>query len=624
MRARVFLGRLFRRGRRRWLAHLAVALVCTWYFNHRTQLVPKWGAWYMGDIHPYVYFQVRAMLSGHLSLFRHPSGAANDYIWGRGGMHQPWGMGVPLLTIPFHIIGKWLGAPGFPDHLRFLILYAATAAILTRSLHRASRREEPTGFAASAAAAGFVMLFPVFVGLVAARFQIYEQTIAIGALWGVLLLAGLFTLLEKTTTLRLVVVGAAAGFAVMIRIPLAAYGFMTMGLALVIAHKQGQSRRGILAGIGAFAAVGALYLLFNALRFGSPFNSGYTNVVSGALVGRMVRWGLPFAKTPRWMAVKELFATLFLLDPVPSQIMLMPLPPAVAPYAIGERWREYYSPTFDLGILACWIASISILAVRVIRGRLWRRDRPLDHAAALAAWALPPSIVIFAFYSWSGTIVTRYAVDLFPAFAATALCVGTTIVDAVRARAPSKVGAAQILLAGVAALYLAGDRGWPQQLSHPLERQGVLDEIKDLDQRSTLLNRPPNHFACNEPRGPAVVHTHMQDWQGDCYFHSGGVFAMPRSPCVTFTFAGGAGPWGPADDHALAGFRATADFDPLVRCGGGARIDGDKRTLTVCEPHPPAFLLDGMRLYSLAQLDDDFNPIDRLKLERIDPAPACP
>jgi hypothetical protein len=60
-----------------------------------------------------------------------------------------------------------------------------------------------------------------------------------------------------------------------------------------------------------------------------------------------------------------------------------------------------------------------------------------------------------------------------------------------------------------------------------------------------------------------------------------------------------------------------------VSCGA-PKLDGGARRATMCEPHPPPFLLDGLRLYSIASLDANLNTIDRLKLLRIDAAPSCP
>ena len=123
-----------------WFAYVAAALACSWYINTRARIVPKWGEWYMAsEGHPYVLMQVRAMLSGRLALFPHPSGAGNDYNWGRGGMHQAWGLGVPILATPLHVLGRLFGAPGFPDGVRFLLFYALTMVVLARALDTAAR-----------------------------------------------------------------------------------------------------------------------------------------------------------------------------------------------------------------------------------------------------------------------------------------------------------------------------------------------------------------------------------------------------------------------------------------------------------------------------------------------------
>jgi hypothetical protein len=119
------------------------------------------------------------------------------------------------------------------------------------------------------------------------------------------------------------------------------------------------------------------------------------------------------------------------------------------------------------------------------------------------------------------------------------------------------------------------------------------------------------------------MHTQLEDWHGDCSFSSGLVFAKQQSRCVSFTFGPGGATWSEADDKSLAGLRANADSDPLVTCGPPA-VEGEARRVTMCEPHAPAYLLDGMRLYSLASLDEKLVPIDRLKLTRIDSTPACP
>lgn len=606
-----------------WSVYALAAFEFTSYLNDRADLAPESGQWY--SQHAFVALQARALLRGKLALLDHPSGAAHDWDWGRGGMHQAWGLGVPILSIPFQLVARLWGVPGFPDDLLFLLLYGATVVVLARALHRAEGGE-PAALVRSTLAAGFVMLFPTYVGMVSSRFMIYEETIAIGALWSVLLLAGTLFLFDRVTPTRLVLVGAAAGFSILLRPPLAIYGLSTVIVALGLARARGVARRAVLGGVASYAGVSALYPLFNLLRFGSVFNAGYENCISGPFVNRLARWGLPFAKVPLVTASKEMFATLFLLDPVPSQVMMGAPPTAVAPYVRGERWREYYAPTFDRYIFLVWLASLVVAGAWLVRRKPWRVrvDRASDLPALIALWGALPAVVLFFFYARLGNMVTRYASDMFPAFAAAGLAVGMSVVAAVRTRAPSFTGSAELALTAVAALYFASWHGWVTHLSRPTDRAAFAGHIAEIEGHSVAVANVPDHFECGKPRGPAPIDGQLADWRGDCSYSSGVAFAMPHHPCVAFTFAPAGPSWTAPEEESLASVKATGDSDHLVRCGGPARPEGLTRTVTLCDPRPPPYLLDGMRLYSLATLDADLTPIDRLKLMRIEGVASCP
>jgi len=191
--------------------------------------------------------------------------------------------------------------------------------------------------------------------------------------------------------------------------------------------------------------------------------------------------------------------------------------------------------------------------------------------------------------------------------------------DAVRSRAPSVAASAQIAIAGAAALYIGEWRGWARHLSQPIDRQTLDMQLAEIDSRAWDMPEIPASFKCDEPRGRPPVHTHLEDWRFDCTFRSGMVFAMPHSPCVSFTFGPSGSTWSFADEESLAHFRANGDFDRLVKCGA-TQIEGNTRQVTMCDPHTPAFLLDGLRLYTIGSLDDNLSPIDRLKLLQIDAA----
>jgi hypothetical protein len=614
--------------RRAWLFHAAIALACTAYFNCRTLLVPRIGEWYTPDSHPRVALQLRAWLAGRLAPIPHPAVGWYDFVWGRGGMHTAAGLGVPILALPLHLVARAFGASAFPDQVLFLVLYAATAALLAHALHRA-RPRGPAPWLASSATAGFVVAFPTFVGLLAAGCSVYEQAIAIGALWNLALLAGVLWLLERVTPARFVVVCAASAFAVFLRAPLAVYGLTTAALALVIAYRSALPRRSRLTGLAVAAGVTALYLACNLARFGSPFEFGYANLVSQPSVDRLTRWGMAFARVPFGDAADELFATLFLLRPVAQSITTTSpaqVPAEVAEFAREERWREYYSPTYDPAIFAACLVATGLVVWRVVRGRLWRSDRALDVPAVVGLWGLSPAIVLFVFYAKLPNLSTRYLVDFYPAYMAVVMCVGMACVDAVAGRAPRRVALAQVALAvlGVAYLALPEWRGWREHFGRrPADRATFEARIAAVEGSPIDQPIPPLHIRCGDPRGPEPVYGHLAEWKPDCTFRSAMVFAFPHSPCVTFTFEPASGAWGPREAESLAGVRATADFDRLVSCGA-PRDEGASRSVTMCEPHPPPFLVDGMRLHAVAALDADLHPIDRLKLMAIDGAGECP
>jgi hypothetical protein len=301
-------------------------------------------------------------------------------------------------------------------------------------------------------------------------------------------------------------------------------------------------------------------------------------------------------------------------------------PETVRPYLFEERWREYYSPTYDLWTLAVWACAAVVLVWDVSQRKLWRRDRDIagERPALLAAWALPPTLALFVFYTRTGNIVTRYAVDFYPAFAAAALCVGSTFVAEMRRHRPRWVDATRLALAVLAALWLSKWRGWPTQLSKPADRNTILATMERLDQQARMpAPVVPDVIRNGDPRiSPPPVHSHLLAWSSQGFFLSGVAFALPYSPCVTFTFAGATFTWQAGDQESLDGLRATADFDSLRSCGVEVDPEGT-RQVTMCEPHPPAFVLDGMRLYSIATLDPDLHPHDRLRLLQIQATPSC-
>lgn len=61
-------------------------------------LLPAWGRWYSASL-PHRQ-QVETRLHGRLKLSASPAHLAHDLCWSEGGVHQVWGLGVPLWRAP--------------------------------------------------------------------------------------------------------------------------------------------------------------------------------------------------------------------------------------------------------------------------------------------------------------------------------------------------------------------------------------------------------------------------------------------------------------------------------------------------------------------------------------------
>jgi hypothetical protein len=105
--------------RRTWsqllLACEAVALALAVLIG--SEIVSGFGQWYSSYLP--LRLQTEALLHGHLALGTSASALQWDLAWSKGGVHQVWGLGIPLWRLPFEAIAKVLGYAGFPDRLCF-------------------------------------------------------------------------------------------------------------------------------------------------------------------------------------------------------------------------------------------------------------------------------------------------------------------------------------------------------------------------------------------------------------------------------------------------------------------------------------------------------------------------
>lgn len=408
-------------------------------------LIDGWGKWYSPSSH--YRRQTESLLRGSLALSRSPTDTTHDLTWSEGGVHQVWGLGVPLWRLPFEAVARVFGFPAFPDRLAFAAALAFWAVIvlslLTPAKHPSETSEASHG--RNGLIVGLILLCPVFLELCNSRFDIYEEAVAYEYLFGTGILAELLTHLRSSTYRGALLLALFAGLGPLIRPTLFFYGVGTVA-ALILVQPKARTLRGIIAIGSAFAIGPLLVLATNHLRFGHPMEFGHQLNLQH-LFGSMyaTRFDHPFQKEPLMSSARELVGLLFgSPDFNGNDFYRENFFSAQSP---TPRWREIYLRTYDWfwfgGMVAGGLFSVrSAFRLRSSNESQYR-TRHLS-AVTAATWSLCPSILLFTFYLRNGVISSRYLIDFAPAFisALSALILGFHL--------PLKPIRAQSILLGLA------------------------------------------------------------------------------------------------------------------------------------------------------------------------------
>lgn len=451
-------------------------------------LVPEWGRWYSESI--YHRLQTDALLRGNLCLSDCISDLDFDLTWSEKGVHQVWGLGVPILRLPFEVFARLFGFAAFPDRVVilaylffavFLLCHLVFQQVRNPKIDRrsgSSERAVPLGGDAKhlayvgIAAMGilvFLVFFPPFLTLLRTRMLVYEEVIAYGYLWSLILLGLLISFFRRRSTLAWFLLCAAAGFAGFVRPTIAAYGFASVIVAGFILVRYGSCRSAVNPIDGAspsaevknsmacerirstgqkenengptsradwrrmiirrelwigmvilLMAVGAL-LGSNRARFGGFLEFGHKLNVQhlyGSLYA--TRFDDPFQTESFWSATKETFGALFFVKEFDGNERYRP---RIFPFQSATlRWREFYFSTFDLSylliVLLGWVSGASSL-VKVWQNRC-ESNRDDQNLLALSSvfgvWSVVSFIPLFAFYLKVPVISSRYMCDFMPSF----------------------------------------------------------------------------------------------------------------------------------------------------------------------------------------------------------------
>ncbi|MDO8446201.1 MAG: hypothetical protein Q7T53_08885 [Deltaproteobacteria bacterium] len=387
---------------------ILVPIIITGIMLYVTGLIPEIGKWY--SFNQSLRLQTDAFLRGELALNPVPYGHSGDWAWGNG-MHQLWGLGVPIIRLPFEILGKAFGSFGFPDRIVFAIVYFLVAAIFWKSLDSLintdlSIRDQFKKRVKNIPILVFGLLNPAFITMVRARFDSYEEVIAYSYLWALMLFALLLLFLNNHKSRLFFLICFLAGFSPNLRPTAISYGAVTLLMIFYLAKDRQIKFRWL--GLLLFSAGIIFLLVTNYLRFNSPIEFGHNLLLSGyPIQDYIMKFDDSFARMPILNAGSELFSDLFFTD-------------LDIPYFLDERLltgsgfpriREFYFRPYDSLTPFLLFLSWVIVAVGLINKSSFSSSLDKKVIQMSGLWSFCSFVMLFYFYSRFPVFSSRYFVD---------------------------------------------------------------------------------------------------------------------------------------------------------------------------------------------------------------------
>jgi hypothetical protein len=458
--------------------------------------------------------QVDALLDGRLALTTSPDGLLHDLVWTPHGVHQVWGLGVPLWQLPFEAFGRVIGVSPFPDRIALAAWLAVLLFVMIRAFRprlpgdpppEAPPPGEPPGAAGRPGPIdtritqlGAVLLTALLPGLVTVlrgRIGVYEEAAIYAYGAAMILLGGLVAMRRQPTTARYVILLGLAGLTGLVRPTVWFYGLATAlcASAILVRRRGRHAVRAIALGGALFVAGGGVLYATNAQRFGRGTEFGHRlNVHS--LPGNIVatRFSYPFERAGTLEAAEELIASLFDGPERRSKrgFYQADLHHGQSPL---PRWREYYFTTFS------WPYVPAIAAGLVLGALAWRR-RGDPFARMLAAWAVLGGAPLFVFYLRSPSVSSRYQLDLAPAIAALLVIAWRAWV----ARWPRRARGGLVGLVVLWSLAVATSKyARPKGVSDPIDREAAAATTDEITHATAYDHPLPPAYDEADPFLPA-------------------------------------------------------------------------------------------------------------------------
>ena len=485
--------------------------------------------------HLHLRYQTEAFMRGSLAVQPVPYHHLQDWAWGNG-MQQVWGLGVPLLRLPFELVAKIFTPRGFPDRIVFLLFYLVTALTVYSGFRRhfkSGRRPwEPWSLSV------LILFCPAFVILLNSRFDAYEEVISYGCLLGFTLFGLLLHFAAAPKKAVYYLICFLAGFSILVRPTFVAYGAVSFAIATYLT----KDRKTLLRWGTFLLALGPLFFLItNALRFGSPFNPGHgLNLGGNERIDFAMKFGGPIQFVPLKAAVAELVSSIFFVKNLNGYYFYRN---AIHPWQADVlRFREFYTTTFDKTTLLLLLMSWTVLAALFFLRK--KEPNPDDVSGTdpivrvCGLWSLVSFVLIFAFYVRYVCIASRYIVDFTPAICAGIAALLMAIFKWIPKNFSERDG--RLISLGLAIIAVA----WIIQGNHqarvlPTHIGGVrpLDTWQARHPLERVRSGPvlPEQYRCGDDIGKFDIHYNGEGWRitKDCVVAPLTAVYLKNPLCVT-------------------------------------------------------------------------------------------
>lgn len=379
---------------------------CIFLLGIATGFISGFDKWYSPQTADMV--QTLALMQGHFALSDNPAYIQIDMLWHNGAVQQVWGLGVPILFLPFYIVANLFGFLTFPDRAIFLILLFSTALLLFYSFRDFFRNASVTHPQRGALllACGFILFPPLYL-LIKNNFSVYNETIAFLYICSGLLFALLVRFLNKKDSTTFYLLLFWAGFLPLVRPTGLFYALPAGCIALVIAFRHRWRLSRILLGIG-LSLVGIVFLCAtNYIRFGGIAEFGHSlNFYSGSEIIELTRFPNDFSRTPFLAKFIETAGILFIGDVNDTGNIFHTPDKNGVPFPVeNARFRALSFHVFDLFYL---LFLCTCIALPFIFRNTFRAQ---PHIPAFFFFGIFSLLSLLVFYSFAPFFASRYLVD---------------------------------------------------------------------------------------------------------------------------------------------------------------------------------------------------------------------